>query len=202
MQSVRIPVQLGGALTGRFTAGRQAGWATMPEARVESHSGNTGKLHKNNVDTLSRPTGGSATECCGYYTVETGAVGAMRARQMATRRRAGGGLGRERLLWSAIVRDREGWDGHWRGRGAGRSGLRGAHGPPLVVCAARAAMTSTSGAFRTKYTHAPRFGNCESNRSTRSPKGVGTPPGTAKPTRCTSHAVAPRGTGKEVFGGR
>ena len=80
VQSVRIPVQLGGALTGRFTAGRQAGWATMPEARVESHSGNTGKLHKNNVDTLSRPTGESATECCGYYTVETGAVGAMRAR--------------------------------------------------------------------------------------------------------------------------
>ena len=60
-------------------------------------------------------------------------------------------------------------------------------------------MTSTSGAFRTKYTHAPRFGNCESNRSTRSPKGVGTPPGTAKPTRCTSDAVPPHGTGKEVF---
>lgn len=62
-------------------------------------------------------------------------------------------------------------------------------------------MTSTSGAFRTKYTHAPRFGNCESNRSTRSPKGVGTPPGTAKPTRCTSDAVASRGTGKGGLGG-
>ena len=80
VQSIRTPVQLGGALTGRFTAGRQAGWATMPEARVESHSENTGKLHKNNVDTLSRPTGESATECCGCHTVETGAVGAMRAR--------------------------------------------------------------------------------------------------------------------------
>ena len=63
-------------------------------------------------------------------------------------------------------------------------------------------MTSTSGALRAKYTHAPRFGNCESNRSPWSPKGVRTPPGTAKPTQCTPDVVASRGTGKEVFGGR
>ena len=61
-------------------------------------------------------------------------------------------------------------------------------------------MTSTSGAFRTKYTHAPRFGNCESNRSTRSPKGVGTPPGTAKPMWCTLGALTSGGTGKEALG--
>ena len=45
-----------------------------------------------------------------------------------------------------------------------------------------------------------RFGNCDTSRSSRSPKGVGTPPGTAKPMWCTMGAVASGGTGKEALG--
>ena len=72
-------------------------------------------------------------ECCGHQTVNTGAVGVMSARQMATRQRGGRESGGRTTARSAIVSDREGWDGHWRGRGADRPGLRAAHGPPLGV---------------------------------------------------------------------
>ena len=68
------PNRVGSRQAGRLVA------LIMPEARVQSLSGNAARLHKNDIDTLSSPPGGSTTECCGHHTVETGAVGAMCAR--------------------------------------------------------------------------------------------------------------------------
>ena len=65
VQSVRMPVQLGGALTGRFTAGRQAGWATMPEARVESHSGKPANCTRMTSTHSPGPPGGAPQSAAG-----------------------------------------------------------------------------------------------------------------------------------------